>query len=170
EEGQTSIAWRGRDKAAEDQPSVGAEALDERAGFSVSILIAGPAPIRQVNVGEDYAEPGSCRWRRWIASSGYKELRLRDVAIDRAEEPLKTKRLEDGCVGRVVKGVRNAGEGGLYKPRSRCGEERAAIGEESVEWCSHSAGSYRPATVPVDLAATVGERPCRIAVVCRPES
>ena len=46
EEGQASIAWRGRDNAAEDQPSVAAEVLDDRAGFSVSILIAWPAPIR----------------------------------------------------------------------------------------------------------------------------
>ncbi|HEX7767595.1 MAG TPA: hypothetical protein VF443_12840, partial [Nitrospira sp.] len=36
EEGQTSIAGRGRDKAAEDQPPINPEALDARAGLAVS--------------------------------------------------------------------------------------------------------------------------------------
>ena len=56
EEGNTSIAWRGRDKAAEEQPAVGAEALDFRAGLTVAVFVAGSASIRQVYVREDRAE------------------------------------------------------------------------------------------------------------------
>src|SRR4029077_5686821 len=61
EERKTSISRRGWDKVTEGPPPVGAEALDQRAGFAVSVCIARPAPIRQVNVREDRTEPGGRR-------------------------------------------------------------------------------------------------------------
>ena len=134
EEGKASIAWRGWDDAAEEQLPVGAEALDQRAGFPVSGFLSRPAPIRQVNVREDRAEPAGRRRCCSIAGTGHEELRLRDVAIDWAEEPQGAERLEDGVVGRVVESRRQAGEWGLTKPRPRCGEEGAAGEQESVEW------------------------------------
>src|SRR4029077_12691991 len=56
EEGKTSISRRGWDEAVEAQRAVGTEALDQRAGFAVSVRIGRPAPVRQVNVREDRAE------------------------------------------------------------------------------------------------------------------
>src|SRR5262245_6470505 len=170
EERKTSISRRGWGNAPEDQPPVGAEALDQRAGFAVSVLIARPAPIRQINVREDRTEPGGRRRHRCVATAGHEELRFRDITIDRAEEPLGTERLENGHVGLVVKGFRQAGEWSLYKPCPRCGEEGAAICEETGERRSHDAGCSGAAAVPVDLAATVGERPGRISVVGRAQS
>src|SRR5512141_3148726 len=83
EERKTSISRRGWGKATEEQPAVGAEALDQRAGFAVSVFIAGPAPIRQVKVREARTEPGGRRRCRCVATAGHKELRLRDIAINR---------------------------------------------------------------------------------------
>ena len=62
EEGQAPIARRGRDEAAEQQLAVGVEVLHQRAGPTVSALLARPAPIRLVNVREDRAEASDrCR-------------------------------------------------------------------------------------------------------------
>src|SRR5262245_28653702 len=79
EEGLTSIPRRGWDKAAEDQPSVGAEALDARARWTVSVYIAGPAPIRQVNVRENRAK-ATDHCRHSSIGARYEEQRLGDVA------------------------------------------------------------------------------------------
>ena len=56
EEGKTRIARRSRDETAEQHLAVGAEVLNQRAGATVSSLLAGPAPVRLVNVCEDRAE------------------------------------------------------------------------------------------------------------------
>ena len=125
--------------------------LDQRAGFAVSVRITRPAPIRQVNVREDRSEP--IRRRRLVIGARHEEGHLCDVAIDRAEEPLEAERLEDGCVGRVVKGIHQAGEWSLHKPRPRCGEEGAAVCQEASEWRSHDGGRGGTATVPVDLTS-----------------
>src|SRR5262245_6076571 len=77
EERKTSISRRGWGNAAEEQPPVRAEALDPRAGFAVSVLIAGPAPIREINVREDRTEPGGRRRHRCVATAGHEELRFR---------------------------------------------------------------------------------------------
>jgi len=45
EEGQASIARRGRNEAAKQQLAVGIEVLDQRAGLTVSVLRARPTPI-----------------------------------------------------------------------------------------------------------------------------
>ena len=62
DERKASISWRGWGNATEEQLPVDAEALDLRAGFSASVLIARPAPIWQVNVRENRAEAADlCR-------------------------------------------------------------------------------------------------------------
>src|SRR5262249_40046704 len=146
-----SIARRGRDEAVEYQTSVGAEAFDQRAGLTVSVLITRPAPIRQINVREDRAEP--IRRRRLVIEARHEEGHLCDVAIDWAEEPLEAERLEDGCVGRVVKGIHQADEWSLHKPRPRCGEQGTAVRQETSEWRPHDGGRGGTATVPVDLTS-----------------
>ena len=62
EEGKAPIARRGRDETAEHQLAVGVEVLDQRAGPTVSLLLARPAPIRLVNVCEDRAEATDRCW------------------------------------------------------------------------------------------------------------
>src|SRR5262245_58285870 len=101
EEGQTSIARRGWDKAAEEQPAVGAEVLDFRAGLTVTVFIARPAPIRQVNVREDRAEATDLCCHISIGA-GYEEQSFGDVAMYGSEQPQRTEGTEDGPVGRIV--------------------------------------------------------------------
>ena len=102
QEGQTCIAWRGWDKAAEDQPPIRPEALDARAGLTVSVFIAGPASIRQVNVREDRAEATDL-CRHSSIGAWYEEQRLGDVAVHGGEQPQRAEDTEDGAVGRIVK-------------------------------------------------------------------
>ena len=96
QEGQTSVARRGWDEAAEDQPPVGAEALDACAGLTVSVFIAGPTPIRKVNVREDRAEATNLRCNTSIGS-GHEEQCLGDVAVYWSEQPLRTEGAKDGA-------------------------------------------------------------------------
>ena len=101
EEGKTSVAWRGWDKATDDQPSVSAETLDTRAGLTVTVFVAGPASIRQVNVREDCAEAAHfCRHSS--IGSGHEEQPLGDVAVHWGEQPLRTEGAKDGAVRRIV--------------------------------------------------------------------
>ena len=169
EEGHTLIARRSWDRILVEQSPVGAEVLDEGAGWPIPVLVFGPAPVRQVHVREDRAESAGCRWFGLGVGTRHKELRLRHVAIDRAEEALGAERLEDGFVGRVAETRRQAREWGLEKTRPRCGEEGAAIDEEAVERRARDGGRSGAAAVPVDLAATVGKRSGVIPVVCRPQ-
>ncbi len=125
EEGQAFISRRGCDKAAVEQPPIGAEVLDQRTGFAVSVLIAGPAPIRQVHVREDRAEPLRRRRLGIVIGARHEEGRLGDVAVDGAKEPLEAERLEDGCIRLVAKGRHQTVERSLHKSRPRCGEEGA---------------------------------------------
>ena|SRR5882724_5063789 len=84
EEGQVSIAGRGRDETAEYHPTVLVEVLDQRAGMTVSVLPARPAAIWLVNVCEDCAKaPGRC----WDTAIGTwdKEQSVGDVATHRGE-------------------------------------------------------------------------------------
>src|SRR5215470_16823655 len=60
-EGKAPVAWRCRDEAAEQQFVVGVKVLDQRAGLTVSVLLARSAPIRQVNICEDSAKTSDRR-------------------------------------------------------------------------------------------------------------
>ena len=107
EEGKTSVAWRGWNKATEDQPSVSAEALDARAGLTVAVFIAGPASIRQVNVREDCAEAAHL-CRHCSIGSGDKEQSLSDVAVHWGEQPFRAEGTKDAAVRRIVEERRQA--------------------------------------------------------------
>ena len=159
EEGQTCIAWRSWDKAAEDQPPINPEALDARAGLTVSVRIARPASVRQVNVREDRAEAADL-CRHISIGAGYEEQRLGDVAVHWGEQPQKTEGTEDGAVGRIVEersqaALGSARRGSLRKARPRRGELGAARVQERGE--RRDRGCRRivvaPA-VPVDFAVT----------------
>src|SRR5215471_7043596 len=76
EEGKASIARRGRDEAAEQQVAVGVEVLHERAVLTVTVLLAGTAPIRLVNVCEDHAKTRDRRLH--IARAGNEEIHFSD--------------------------------------------------------------------------------------------
>ena len=102
EEGQVSVARRSRDEAAEEQVAVGAEVLDQRAGFAISALYAGSAPIWLVNICEDRAEAPDRCWLKTIGTR-YKEDSFGDIAADRREQPRRAKGAEDGAIGRITK-------------------------------------------------------------------
>src|SRR5262245_55559004 len=166
-EGKAGIARRGRDEAAKEQVAVSAKVLDQRAGLPVSVLLGWPVSIRMVHVCEDCTEPGGRRM--CAAGAGHEEVHLSDMAFYRAKEPHGAERLEDGFVGRVAKGRSQARKWGLHETRPWCGEEGPAIDQEAGERRSRNGGRCRASAIPVDLAATAGERPHRIAVVGRPQ-
>ena len=166
-ERKAGIARRGWDEAAKYQLAVSAKVLDQRAGFPVSVFFAGPVPIRMVHVCEDRAEPGGRRVR--AAGARHEEVHLSDVAFYRAKEPHGAERLEDGFVGRVAKGRRQASEWGLHKPVPGVVKKAPRFTQEAGERRSRNGGCCRASAVPVDLAATTCERPYRISVVGRPQ-
>src|SRR5262245_29986413 len=174
EKGQTSIARRGWDKAAEEQPAVGAEALDFRAGLTVTVLIAGPAPIRQVNVRENCSEATDLSWHVSIGA-GYEEQRLSNVAVHWGEKPHRAEGAEYGAIGRIDEersqaALRPTRKRSLRKPRPRRGELSAARVEECVERRDRRCRRIAAPTVPVDFAVTVCDRPWIVVIVFPPGS
>src|SRR5262249_15967037 len=136
-------------------------------------------PARLVNVCEDRAEPGGRRGD--VASAGYGEVNFGDVAPYRAKEPQGTEGAEDGCVRRVAEEGRqpprreqNPIRAARALPHSgprRRGEGRAGRDQKARERVPGDRCRLVVApAVPVDLAATAGERPWCIAIVWRPES
>jgi hypothetical protein len=173
EEGQAPIARRGRDESAEQQLTVGAEVLHQRACRAVAALPAWPAPIRLVNVCEDRAEATDRCWRRTVGT-WYEEQRLGNVAVDWSEQAQRTESAEDFAVGWIVEEPFKATLGPAHwgsrrKARPRCGELSAAGVQEHVERRYWVCGGVHTAAVPVDLAATAGERPWVVGVVGVPQ-
>ena len=168
EEGETRVPRRGRDKAAEDQPSVGAETLDARTGLAVPVFIAGSASVRKVDVGKDSPET-TYFCRDSSIGARHEEQGLGDVAVHWSEQPLRAKGAEDAAVRRIVEkrsqaALRPTRRGCLRETRSRCGElsaPRVQKGIERRDWCRRRIDA---AAVPVDLSATVGLRPA-VAIV-----
>jgi len=171
EEGQTTIARRGRDETAEYQFAVPIEVLDQRAGAAVSALRARAAAIWLVNVCKDRAEASDC-CRGSAIGTRYGEGRFGDVAPHRSEQPRRAERPEDFGIARIAKkhrqsALESARRRSLRKPQSGC-FELAASGvqehEERIYWGCRIQ-KLGVATVPVDLAPTLLERAWIIAVV-----
>ena len=100
-EGETRVPRRGRGKAAEDQPSVGAETLDARTGLAVPVFIAGSASVGKVNVGKDSPET-TYFCRDSSIGARHEEQGLGDVAVHWSEQPLRAKGAKDAAVRRIV--------------------------------------------------------------------
>ena len=169
QEGKTSVARRGCDKAAVDQASVGAEALDARTRLTVSVFISGTASIRQVNVREDRAEAAHL-CRHSPIGAGYEEVCLSDVAVHWREQALRAEGAKAGAVGRIVEERRQAALGPTRRGSLReAGSCRCELGaariQERVERRDRRCRRIDPSAVPVDLASTVGMRPVVAIVV-----
>src|SRR5262249_16900798 len=152
-EGETRIARRSRDDAAEQECVVGTEELDQRAVSTACPLLAGAASILLVDVREDRAEPGD-RCRDTPIRAGDEEQCLGDVAAGRGEQPRRTEGAEDGRVGRIVEECREptlrpTRRGSLRKADSRCRELAAAGIQEYVERGDRGCRCSRTAAVPV---------------------
>src|SRR6188472_2777921 len=81
DEGEVSIAWRGRNRAGEYQLTAAVKILDLcifRLGIASSVWL--------VNVCEDCAEASDCGFRSAVAT-GYEEGGVGDVAARRSEQP-----------------------------------------------------------------------------------
>ena len=148
--------------------------LDQRAGLVTCVFVH--AAIWLVNICEHRAE-ASDRCRDSAIGTRYEERRFGNVAPDRSEQPRRAEGPEDFAVGGITKehgqpALGSARRRSLRKAQSGCGELAAAGVQEHVE------RSYRGcriqdvgvATVPVDLAATVLERPWVIEVVGSPRA
>ena len=86
EEGQASIARRGRNGTAEYKPAVLVEVLDERARLAAVRVALEPAAIWLVNICEHRAEASYC-CRGIAIGTRYGEGRFGDVAPHRSEQP-----------------------------------------------------------------------------------
>jgi len=117
----------------------------------------------RIDIGKDGAEAANGGGRSAVAARD-EEQDIEDVASLGREEALRAEDAERAAVGRVREGGVKAAERRLDEPGSRRRELRAAVILKTVERRS-GCGGRGPAAVPVDLAASAGQRAGVVGVV-----
>jgi hypothetical protein len=102
EEGQVSIARRGRNETAEHHSAIAVEVLDERTRIAIPAAEATPTAIWLIDICEHRAEASNC-CRGIAIGTRYGEGRFGGVAPHRREQTRRAEGAEDLAVGWVAK-------------------------------------------------------------------